>query len=439
MSVFLASCIAQLVAVAQLAPAAATPIPPALVELGVCVGLHCAEPVQTQVRALLALTTTHPQPACAGAFMLINAHREPGLPTGSYGAPLTRMEILNAGIAELAAQGLLRSLEAETNPHSGLFPPGQLCWLTLTGLGVQYDHERSLAAYEHAPSLWDAVVAWNKRVRGIEMQLRFSVMMFAGIFGVPPSEQCSRDLDKAGGFDFMFEVLQQNASQLILMQAAWAGLSDNVENTRVGAELVADKGGTGKGLEFLISLLPAYRGKHAYQPHMQFGLRYESIHDIAGILMHDDEERTWQKIAAKAGFMEEAIVAMQDEPQDHLTQENGCEAVALMGKGNAENLARLGDLGAVELMAAAVSTFKNAPNDGYYHLNSCSSGLILFAQEGPEFQDRMLELGLLDSMEASMPFWRNEAERRDPWGSRFPWSDVVALQQILMKRRQETA
>jgi len=419
--------------VSLLAAALAAPHP-ALLEVGVCVGPRCASPVEQQVEALLALTKTQPEQACKGALRLLGSNVQVGPPTGDFAMPAPSIDILNTGIGELAAQGLLRSLEAETTPHSGP-PAGVLCWTTIMMMGVSYNQERGLAFYEHSPSLWDAVIAWNKRVRHSAVLLRFSIMMIAGLFGTPPSDQCLRDLDEAGGFDFIFDVLEHNSSDLLLMQAAWAGLSDNVENRRVGAELVADKGGKGKGLEFLIGLLPAYRGRHAWPPFAQFGLRYESIHDINGILMHDDAERTWQKIAAKAGFMEEAIWAMKEEPEDHLTQENGCEAVALMGRGSPANLARLEELGAIELMVAAVATFKQTKPDGYFHLNSCSSGLVLFAQKAPMYQDKMLQLGLLDEMQASLHVSRDQSGRREPWLSSFPWSDVDELLQLLTTRR----
>merc|ERR1719210_2707680 len=104
------------------------------------------------------------------------------------------------------------------------------------------------------------MVAWTRRVQRDHELLRTAVMMFAGLYGKPPSDQALFDLDAAGGYDVIFDVLQNNSTDLIVAQAAWAGLSDNIENSKVGAMLVADHGGRNKGIEFLVNLLPLYHG-----------------------------------------------------------------------------------------------------------------------------------------------------------------------------------
>jgi len=266
--------------------------------------------------------------------------------------------------------------------------------------------------------------------------LRVAVMMFAGVYGVPPSDQSLYDMDRAGGFSVMFDVLRNNVTDLIVAQAAWAGLSDNIENSRVGAQLAADHGGRNKGLEFLVRVMRHYHGKHAYQPGMRYGLRYESVHDVNGILMSDDPQGTWTSAAVSAGFLEEAVLAMREEPQDLLTQENGCEAISLTATGNETNQVLLRDLGAIELMAGAIDRFKNSRDSVYYHLHSCCSGLLPFARSSAENQDTMLQLGLLDALETSIPKWSHAPSRKDPWNRHFPWAKVKELEGILRARHR---
>mmetsp|Transcript_125114 Transcript_125114/g.348149 ORF Transcript_125114/g.348149 Transcript_125114/m.348149 type:complete len:402 (+) Transcript_125114:101-1306(+) len=310
--------------------------------------------LRQEVDEVRAVVQTKPHWGCMQVINLLNAHRVPGK-FSVFGAPVTQLDLLDTGIGEVAALGLLASLAAEESDATTA--AGQTCFTAICLLGVQYDHDRSLAVYNTSPSLWPALVAWTKRVMGNHELLRTSLVMYAGVYGAPPSDDALYALDEAGGFDVMFDVLENNSTDLVVAQAAWAGLSDNVGNSRAGSMLVADHGGPSKGLDFLVKLLKAYHGQHAYQPGMPFGIRYESLHVVNEILRHDDENKTWLKVALGAGYLEEAVVTMREEPGDRRTQENACDAIALMTTDNATGQKLLRELGAIELMASAIDRF----------------------------------------------------------------------------------
>jgi len=381
--------------------------------------------------------------ACLKILQLQNSNREKGLKT-IFGAPLSTFAILEAGIGEAAAQGLLRSLAAET--VRGANPKGELCYQALAGAGVQYDHKRSVAHYDRTPSLWKALVAWNKRIMHDHDRLRNGIMMFAGFYGVPPHDKALRDMGEAGGFDQMISVLKNNISDLIVAQGAWAGLSDNVENFRTGAELAANNGGPNKGLETMIEIIKQYRGKHVYQPGMYFGLRYESIHDINGILMFDDENMTWTDAALRAGFMDEAVLAMAEEPDDHLTTSNGCEAITQMSRFSAATREKLVASGAVKHAAKGLVTFQGLPSPqvmGYRLLNTCSTAILALVgkdgdleKERSESLDNLLDAGVLTALQASMPIWFLIPDDVSVRGSFYPWENVKKLRSALENRHK---
>jgi len=257
------------------------------------------------------------------------AARDRGEPAPFFGRRIATYH-LDAGIGEAFAQGVLNSL-ALPGPEPQVRQTAELCLGGLNGMGVNYDHEKGMHLFNNTPHLWDAAVGFHRRYRSDRSAL-LGLCMFAGLFGSSTPEP-TPSLAAAGGFGLVFEVLESNYTDDAVFQTALCALSDNVDGSRRGAELVANEGGPGNGIRVLLRAMRRVRGRHYFEGN-GFGLQYEVMEDINGLLKHDDESRTWRNAFVRGGILEELVALMQDDPNDPRLQNNCCAAIGYLSEGN---------------------------------------------------------------------------------------------------------
>merc|ERR1719461_859566 len=68
-----------------------------------------------------AMMKLPPGLGCMQVMLLLQANKEPGPATGAFGTRLTQIGILDAGIGEAAANGVLRSLDQEAKNSNETF------------------------------------------------------------------------------------------------------------------------------------------------------------------------------------------------------------------------------------------------------------------------------------------------------------------------------
>jgi len=197
------------------------------------------------------------------------------------------------GYGEVLSQALLNILASE-KPDWQILEPAQTCLNQIMQTQVQNRGEKAFALHRNSPHLWDAVVGFFKRFRGEPSVLsgKWPIIMFAGLYGsgFAGLDEITEGCDKAGCFELMLDILVTNATKSpALLQAALGALSDNVQYSPYAARAVASHDGVNLLMTALRSIPPDVQ----YHEDLGFGLRYETLEDIIGILKHDqtgDEE-----------------------------------------------------------------------------------------------------------------------------------------------------
>lgn len=128
---------------------------------------------------------------------------------------------------------------------------------------------------------------------------------------------------EAGGFDALFNALEDFQSDPFVQLAAWQGLSDH-SHTMQGAEIIAEYGGHLAGVKRLLDDLDNAEA-HQPNPHM-LTLKYEILQNINGLLQNDKDSAYLNKFMSE-GLPMRLMNAMHIEADRRPTQNVGAEVI----------------------------------------------------------------------------------------------------------------
>merc|ERR1719210_1394483 len=103
--------------------------------------------------------------------------------------------------------------------------------------------------------------------------------------------------------------MDENPTSAAIVQAATGALSDNVQSSQTAADAVVRLDGVNR----LTNVVRRAYGMEHYHDEYNYGLRYEILEDIIGLLKHDDENRKTRDAFVAAGLMEAVIKIMPEE------------------------------------------------------------------------------------------------------------------------------
>merc|ERR1719210_1071421 len=106
--------------------------------------------------------------------------------------------------------------------------------------------------------------------------------------------------------------MDENPTSAAIVQAATGALSDNVQCSQTAADAVVRN----DGVRRLTNVVRRAYGMEHYHDEFYYGLRYEILEDITGLLKHDDQNFKIRDAFAAAGLMEAVIKFMPEEPDD---------------------------------------------------------------------------------------------------------------------------
>mmetsp|Transcript_58158 Transcript_58158/g.182219 ORF Transcript_58158/g.182219 Transcript_58158/m.182219 type:complete len:184 (+) Transcript_58158:259-810(+) len=155
----------------------------------------------------------------------------------------------------------------------------------------------------------------------------------------------------------------------------WTALSDQSISPK-GSQLIANYGGPGKGITFMVERLKAHHKPHElvfdaehFFRFRQFTLRYEITCNIQGVLMHDPTQQ-FAEAAVRAGLLEELVYTLEAEQDSCSPMWATCSAIAYMLRPNTASSksykARLLDIGAVEPARQALAGCRPFKPGGYF-------------------------------------------------------------------------
>lgn len=266
-------------------------------------------------------------------------------------------KLIEAGYSEIAAQGLLNSLNSTTASYDESLHAAYQCFQVITGASVQNHPEKALAMFRNSPHVWDAIVAFYKKYSKSVPELLDSICIFAGLYGTfDGSEEVYPALVRSGAYDVIFDALDSTSpvTNPDKFQRALCALSDGVQSSYTAARAIANHGGHNKGIEFFTGLVEKAHPSAPYHEGNGFGLRYEILEDIIGILKHDDQNRTYARGFFDAGLMDKVLESMPDEPHDLYFQDHCCQVFNWLTNDNLVAQSKIINSPAKDLMEKAM-------------------------------------------------------------------------------------
>jgi len=375
------------------------------------------------------------QEGCNDLVALADTQREE---PGPYGGWRVSDELLIAGIGEALAEGLRSAVALEV--AQGLTSPGQAsmaCWKGINGLTVQNDFNKGLLLITHAPHLWESVMSMFNAFRTSSFA-KYNLCFFAGMFGTPQHELAATSLVQSGAVDFLMSWFEEEwiRSDPSLMQRLWCGLSDIVhESSGVVGRAMAAHQGSMPGIPLLVrGLRWAKESNSSFHEVHGYGLLYEAVHVIGGVMEHDDANHSFAKSFVSAGLLEELVPAMRMEPNDRILQDMSCEAIKWVTDDNVAVQARLVDMGVLATIADALVQHSHPPSLDYGIVTiACSTALLNFARTSAEWREQLRSLRVYDTLdeEVFQTFPRNANDdflMRREW---FSNNDIYVLKEML--------
>lgn len=357
---------------------------------------------------------------------------------GPYAGRRVSTALLTEGIGEVFAESLLNAVAIDA--RAGAREPSEasvLCFRYMLALTVQNDKDKGLALVNHAPRIWEAVLAFIKTFKHTQ-EARDQFCTFAGLFGTPQPAKAAAVEVTSGAIDFVMGYFKNTSlkSDPEMFQKVWCALSDPVhEESGYVAHRMANFEGALRGIPLLTRALRECResGSVFHESH-GFGLLYQAMHVISGVLEHDDAKKSFANKFVSAGLVQEVVPMMKEEPDDSLLQDFSCEAMKWITDGNVTVQHNLANAGAIELASKALTKFAHGHPNGYSKVvGTCSALLLNFALTRTDWQDKMLRLNVFDSLD-------NEVFRQYPKSGSddvlyrqktFPNSNLYKLKEVL--------
>mmetsp|Transcript_19036 Transcript_19036/g.44753 ORF Transcript_19036/g.44753 Transcript_19036/m.44753 type:complete len:444 (-) Transcript_19036:89-1420(-) len=371
---------------------------------------------------------------CTTLESIVFAHSQSGLFFGKHASTA----LLEAGIGEVLAKGLLNAVAAEV--ASGLRAPGaasETCFSGILSLNVHNDYSRGLALISHAPTLWPAIMSFFRAFKG-SVAVDVELCSLAGLFGTPQPSQAAALMVEAGAIDFVMEYFEKESlkSDPVLFQRVFCALSDPVhESSGVVARAIANYQGPLQGIPKMVQALRwAKESGSTFHEENGYGLLYEGVHDVGGILEHDDANHSFAKSFLQAGLVEQLVPIMRKEPRDRLLQDMSCEVVKWITDDNVAVQTQLVEMGVLEIIAEALKQHSHPPFLGYGAVTiACSTALLNFASTSEAWRLQLRNLGVYDTLTldvliAFQPFVNTDFIMRKEW---FPNSNVRELKRML--------
>lgn len=247
---------------------------------------------------------------------------------------LTPTEFLEAGGVEAWAVAILNIMNNTKESEDAIFNAAKTCFDKLSVSVIVQNHaEKALAMHHNSPHVWDAAVTYYKKYWKSKPSLTKGVCFFAGFFGTfPGSDAPASALAKAGGAELLLDILDASHSDAALMQGALCALSDNVQGSKAFADIMVSH----NSVQRFVDAVKATHSMESFHESHGFGLRYEVLEDIVGMLKWDDENRAYAKAFAKAGLMDAVIEFMPDDANDLNFQEHCCQVFNYLTNDNQE-------------------------------------------------------------------------------------------------------
>eukprot|EP00930_Biecheleria_cincta_P025691 TRINITY_DN18243_c0_g1_i1.p1 TRINITY_DN18243_c0_g1~~TRINITY_DN18243_c0_g1_i1.p1 ORF type:complete len:461 (-),score=86.19 TRINITY_DN18243_c0_g1_i1:148-1530(-) len=362
---------------------------------------------------------------------------------GPFGGRRVSTVLLSAGIGEPMAQGLLNAVAIETaQGHTSPGVVSQMCLGAISALQVQNDFFKGLALITNAPSLWQSVVAYFKAYKHTT-PANSGLCMFAGLFGTPQPRQAAEGMVAAGAIEFIIDDYLSNESLKTdpeMFQRVYCALSDPVhESSGAVARAIANHGGALQGIPLMVRTLQWAKDSGSTFHEMNgFGLLYEGVHDVGGILEHDDANHTFAKSFVEAGLVQQLIPIMQKDPGDRMLQDMSCEVIKWITDDSVTTQRMLVEEGVLEIVAAALKQHSHPPYKGYGAVTiACSTALLNFANNAT-WLDRMRQLGVYSTLNEEVfamfpPSGSDDFVMRRQW---FPNSNIYMLKEVLQPHEQ---
>lgn len=171
-------------------------------------------------------------------------------------------------------------------------------------------------------------------------------------------------LVQEGGFDVLFDALERFPDVPSLQMNTFRGISDQ-SHTEQGAPLIADHGGPGRGIRFMVQQMKRYPEPHAVEQADHLTIKYEILQCISGVLEHDSTG-TWGEAAVEEGLLEQVVFTMRVEPDLRPTQHVACQVMLPLLQRHPEFGPRFRELGGVPLVTAAIDNFSSYDPTPFY-------------------------------------------------------------------------
>lgn len=269
--------------------------------------------------------------ACGNLHNISQKGRDKEQP-GPYFGYFTPTHFLEEGIGEVYAQSILNILANKERPEEEVFSAGKVCLNQLQStLLVQNNREKGLAMFHNSPHLWEALVGFYSRFWKSKHELLDNVCMFAGLYGTFEGAEPAQDaLAHAGGIEMLLDILDYVRTDSGRFQKVLCAISDNIQGSQLVADVMVTKhDGARRFTEGVRSShhLPTFHEGNGY------GLRYEVLEDIVGILKHD-RDGTYVRAFNEAGLVDAVIDFWPDEPGDLYFQDHCCQTLGWLANGN---------------------------------------------------------------------------------------------------------
>mmetsp|Transcript_57809 Transcript_57809/g.130677 ORF Transcript_57809/g.130677 Transcript_57809/m.130677 type:complete len:248 (+) Transcript_57809:1-744(+) len=216
-------------------------------------------------------------------------------------------------------------------------------------------------------------------------------------------------VDRLGGFDVIFGALDYWASDADVQLSAWKGLSDHSQNP-TGAATIANRGGPGNGLTYLVEQLRANPEANFGVDKSGFSVKHAILQVINGCLTVD-YSGAYAEGFLQAGLLDQVTSAMNVESELRPTVDVACWVLAGLLERDPSQASVFAQHGVIESIATAFDTFRdddprpwNGETFGHVYpvIPKCTIVLLHLARDHDSLE-ALMRVGMLEKLQAVRP------------------------------------